>query len=405
MDGWDGLLQALGPRLGPYLPRVLGAAALLLAAWLLSRLARTAVQRVGLARGLDERLRTPGITALLANIAHWTVWLLALPALLGALELEGLLAPVNATMARLLGVLPSLLGAAVVLGIGLLAARILRELVTGVLTAAGSERLAARIGLTPALGERTLAGVAGYGVFVLVLLPTLTAALQALGLEVVAKPVGLLLDAVVALIPRLISAAIIVVIGVILGRILAGLVTALLAGLGLNRLPGQIGLGADFRVGGRDLAELAGGIAMLAAVLLAVTQACEVLGFAVLTEAVAVLGGVLARLVVALVVFGVGLWLATLGARAVTNSAVANARVLGHVVRAVVLFFTGALALRQAGLPGDIVAIAFASVFGAAALAVAIAVGVGGRHVAARLLEAAEASFRTPKDEHDARGG
>ncbi|MBA4175907.1 MAG: hypothetical protein C0505_05015 [Leptothrix sp. (in: Bacteria)] len=405
MDGWDGLLQALGPRLGPYLPRVLGAAALLLAAWVLSRLARSAVQRVGLARGLDARLRTPGITALLANIAHWTVWLLALPALLGALELEGLLAPVNATMARLLGVLPNLLGAVVVLGIGLLAARILRELVTGILTAAGSERLAERIGLTPALGERTLAGVAGYGVFVLVLLPTLTAALQALGLEVVAKPVGLLLDSVIALIPLLISAAIIVVIGVVLGRILAGLVTALLAGLGLNRLPGQIGLGPDFRVGGRDLAELAGGIVMLAAVLLAVTQACEVLGFAVLTEAVAVLGGVLARLVVALVVFGVGLWLATLGARAVANSAVANAQVLGHVVRAVVLFFTGALALRQAGLPADIVAIAFASVFGAAALAVAIAVGVGGRHVAARLLEAAAASFRTRKDEHDAPGG
>ena len=405
MDGWDGLLQALGPRLGPYLPRVLGAVALLLAAWGLSRLARSAVSRVGMARGLDERLRTPGITALLANIAHWTVWLLALPALLGALELEGLLAPVNATMARLLGVLPNLLGAAVVLGIGLLAARILRELVTGILTAAGSERLAERIGLTPALGERTLAGVAGYGVFVLVLLPTLTAALQALGLEVVAKPVGLLLDAVIALIPRLISAAIIVVIGVILGRILAGLVTALLAGLGLNRLPGQIGLDANFRVGGRDLAELAGGIAMLAAVLLAVTQACEVLGFAVLTEAVAVLGGVLARLVVALVVFGVGLWLATLGARAVAHSAVANARVLGHVVRAVVLFFTGALALRQAGLPADIVAIAFASVFGAAALAVAIAVGFGGRHVAARLVETAAASFRTRKDEHDAPGG
>ena len=405
MDGWIGGLQALGPGMGPYLPRVLGAVVLLLAAWVLSRLARAAVQRIGQARGLDERLRTPGITALLANIAHWTVWLLALPALLGTLELQGLLAPVNATMARLLGVLPNLLGAAVVLGIGLLAARILRELVTGILTAAGSERLAERIGLAPALGERTLAGVAGYGVFVLVLLPTLTAALQTLGLEVVAKPVGLLLDSVIALVPRLISAAIIVVIGVVLGRIGAGLVTALMAGLGLNRLPGQIGLGADFRVGGRDLAELVGGVVMLAAVLLAVTQACEVLGFAVLTEAVAVLGGVLAKLVVALVVFAVGLWLATLAARAVAHSAVANAQVLAHVVRAVVLFFTGALALRQAGLPADIVAIAFASVFGAAALAVAIAVGVGGRHVAARLLEAAAASFRTRKDEHDAPGG
>jgi hypothetical protein len=356
MDQWNGLLQALGPRLGPYLPRALGAVALLLAAWLLARVVRAAVSRLAGSRGLEQRLQTPGLTALLANIAYWLVWLFALPALLGALELEGLIAPVNAMMSRLLGALPSLLGGAVVLGVGVLAARILRELVTGILTAAGSERLAARIGLTTALGERT-----GSVVFALVLLPTLTAALQALGLEVVARPVGHLLDTVIDLIPKLISAALIVAIGAILGRILAGLVTALLAGVGINRLPGQLGMAEGFRIGGRDLSELAGGIVMLAAMLLALTQACEVLGFTVLTESVAMLGGVLARLAVASVILGAGLWLAALGARAVASSSVANAGVLGHLVRAVILFFAAALALRQAGLPADIVTIAFAS--------------------------------------------
>ena len=404
MDGWNELQQMLGAHLGPHLPRLIGALALLVAAAVLSRLARAAVRAMTQSRKLGARLRTPGMGELLANIAYWTVWLLALPALLGVLGLEGLLLPLNATMERLFGVVPNLLGALVVLGIGLLAARILRELVTGILTAAGSERLAERIGLQQALGERTLAGVAGYGVSVLVLLPTLTAALQTLGLEVLAKPVGQLLDAVIALIPRLVAAALIVVIGVVLGRILAGMLTALLAGLGLNRLPGQIGLGERFRVAGRDLSELAGGFAMMAAVLLALTQACEVLGFDALTQAVAVLGGALANLLVALVVFGVGLWLATLAGRAVAQSSLLNARTLGHVVRGVVLFFAGALALRQAGLAADIVAIAFASVFGALALAVAIAVGVGGRHVAARLLDDAAASFRPPRNEGDAEG-
>jgi hypothetical protein len=402
MNGWNELQQMLGTHLGPHLPGFIGALALLAAAALFSRMARGAVRKLAQSRELDARLRTPGIGELLANVAYWTVWLLVLPALLGVLGLEGLLQPVNATMERLFGVVPNLLGALVVLGIGLLTARILRELVTGILTAAGSERLAERIGLKQALGERTLAGVAGYGVFVLVLLPTLTAALQTLGLEVLAKPIGQLLDAVIALIPRLVAAALIVAIGVVLGRILAGLLTAMLAGLGLNRLPGQIGLGESFRVAGRDLSELAGGFAMVAAVLLALTQACEVLGFAALTSAVAVLGGALANLLVASVILGVGLWLATLAAAAVAQSKVANARMLGHVVRGVVLFFAGALALRQAGLPADIIAIAFASVFGAVALAVAIAVGVGGRHVAARLLDDAATSFKQPRNESDA---
>lgn len=402
MDRWNDLLQAAGSWLGPFAPRALGALALLLMAWALARLARSAVSRVAASGGIEARLRTPGLAALLANIAYWLVWLFALPALLGALELEGLLAPVNAMMARLMSALPGFMGAAVVFGVGFLAARILRELVTGLLTAAGSERLAARIGLSTALGDRSLASVVGSAVFLLVLLPTLTAALQALGLEVIAKPVGRLFDTVIDLVPKLISAGLIVAIGAVLGRVLAGLLTAVLAGVGVNRLPGQLGMAPDWRLAGRDPSELAGGAVMVGAIILALTQACEVLGFAVLTEAVASLGGLLARLAVALVILGAGLWVAAAAARAVGSTATPNAKVLAHLARAVILFFTAALALRQAGLPADIVTIAFACVFGAVALAVAIAAGIGGRHVAARLLEAAVASFQKKTDDSDA---
>lgn len=402
MDRWNDLLLAVGSWLGPFAPKALGALALLLVAWALARLARSAVNQAAVSGGIDARLRTPGLAALLANMAYWLVWLFALPALLGALELEGLLAPVNAMMARLMGALPGFMGAAVVFGVGFLAARILRELVTGVLTAAGSERLAARIGLSSALGDRSLASVVGSAVFLLVLLPTLTAALQSLGLEVIAKPVGRLFDTVIDLIPKLISAGLIVAIGAVLGRVLAGLLTAVLAGIGVNRLPGQLGMHPDWRLAGRDPSELAGGVVMVGAIILALTQACEVLGFAVLTEAVASLGGLLARLAVALVILGAGLWAAAAAARAIVSSATPNAQVLAHLARAVILFFTAALALRQAGLPADIVTIAFACVFGAAALAVAIAAGIGGRHVAARLLEAAVASFQKKTDDSDA---
>ena len=403
MEQWNSVLHAIGERFGPYAPRLFGAAAILLLAWVLARVARSVVTRLLSARGIEARLQTPGLGALLANLAYWLVWLFALPALLGTLELEGLLAPVNAMMSRMLGFMPNVMGAAVIFGIGFIAARIVRQLVTGALTAAGSEKLAERLGLGAALRENSLAGLVGSVAFALVLLPTLTAALQALGLEAVAKPVGHLLDSVVDLIPKLVSAAIIVAIGAVLGRMLAGMVTALLVGAGFNRLPGRLGLAEPFRVGGRDASELVGSVIMAAAVLLAVTQACEVLGFAVLTEAVAVLGAVLAKLLVAVVVFGVGLWLATIAARAIAASAVANAGVLANLARGAILFFTAALALRQTGLPGDIITITFGSVIGAVALAVAIAAGVGGRHVAGRLLERAVASFQRKKD--DGEGG
>ena len=397
MEQWSSLWSGVATSLGPYAPRWLGALAIVLAAWLAGRLVRLAALRVATKGRVEERLKTPGLAQTLASIAHAGVWLLALPALLDALGLRGLLEPVNAMLAKLLGVLPGILGGVVVFGVGWFAARILRQLVIGLLKAAGSERLAERIGVHTALGEPGLAGLAGSAVFVLVLLPTVTAALQALGLEVVARPVGHLMDQVIELLPRLISAAIIVALFVLLGRLLAGLVTTLLASAGLNTLPARLGMPADLRIGGRDPSELAGGVVMTAALLLGVTQGFDVLGLSVLSEAMIALSGVLSRALVALVVLGAGLWIGAVTSRVLGATTLVHAPLLGRLAYAATVFFSAALALRQAGLPADIIGIAFGAIVGALALAAAIALGFGGRDVAQRLLEAAVASFEREK--------
>jgi hypothetical protein len=397
MEQLNGLLEAIGPKLGPYLPGVLGALAIVVGAWLVARLVRTVVLRVAAARQLDERTQTPNLGATLAQVATGVVWLMALPALLGALELQGLLVPVNAMMSKMLGVVPGVLGAAVIFGIGFFVARVVRQIVTGLLTAAGSERLAAKMGVASVLSPSALAGMVGSVVFALVLLPTLAAALQTLGIEAIAKPVGQLLESVIALIPKLISAAVIVAIGGLLGRMLATLVSSLLAGLGLDGLPAKLGMGSASQVAGRKLSELAGSVVLVGALFLSITQALELIGFAVLTEAVAQLGGVFARLVVAVLILGAGLWLATVAARAVRASKVANADIVGQAARIAILFFTLALALRQTGLPADIITITYASVVGAVAAAFAIAFGLGGRSNAERLWDAAVASLRGRK--------
>lgn len=393
MDVGNTGLQRLADSLGPYAPRLIGALIITLVAWGVARLVRAAVGRAGATAGLDQRLHNPGLSALLADLAHWAVWLMALPALLGALELKGLLDPVNAMISRLLGFLPSLFGAAVVLGIGVLMAGIARRVVTGLLQAAGSEKLAARLGLASALGERSLAGIAGTVVFALVLLPTLAAALQALGLDAVTRPVSLLLDSVISLLPKLASAAIILGVAALIGRALSGMVSGLLAGAGINRLPAKLGLPADFRPGGRDMGELAGLAVMTAVMFVALAQACELLGFAMLTNAVAALGVVLAQLLVALLLMVVGLWLAAGAAAWVQASGVAHAQALGKLARGAVLFFAAALALRQAGLPAEIVALAFGAVVGALALGLALAVGLGGQQVAGRMIARLVAAF------------
>ena len=396
MDIVNRLLQQLTDGLGPYAPRLIGALTILAVAWIGARLARAAVVRLGGSTRLDERLNNPGMSVLLANVAGWAVWLFALPALLGALELKALLDPVNAMLSRMLGFLPNLFGAAVILGIGVVVAGILRQIVSGLLIAAGSEKVAARLGMAQALGKNTLAGIAGSILFALILLPTLAASLEALGLQSVSRPVSQLLDKVFELIPRVISAAIILGVSALIGRALASVVSGLLAGMGINSLPARMGLTASGQESSFDAAAAAGKLVMLAVMFVALTEASDAIGFTVLTDAVATVGVVLARVAVAGLLLGAGLWLATVVARAIQSSSVANAPVLAHLARGAILFFAAALALHQAGLPAEIVTIAFAGVVGALAVALAIAVGVGGRHAAARLVDRAVQSFETP---------
>lgn len=401
MERLSGVLGPLAGSLGPFAPKVIGALVMVLVAWLVSRLVRAAITRLCGQRGLDEKLQSPGFSVMLANVGVGLVWLFTLPGLLQTLELKGLLDPVNVMMSRIMGFVPNLVGTVVVFGIGFLAARIVRQIVAGMLRAAGSEKLAVRMGLATSLGEGGLSGLLGSLVFAFIMLPVLAASLEPLGLDAVTRPVSNLLDTVIALIPKVTAATIILAVAALVGRAVAGIVTGVLSGMGFNAVSQHLGLGTTSRPGARTPAELAGSVAMFAIVIVAVMQACEVLGFAILTTLVVNLGAVLAGVAVAGVVMLGGLWLSNWVAGLIRAGSAANAPALASLVRGAILFFTAALALRQAGLPGDIVGIAFGSVVGAIAVGAAVAVGVGGRHVAGKLLEEAVEALRTTPPDTD----
>ncbi len=392
MDSLPQLIQPLIAGLGPLLPKALGALAIVVGAWLVAKLVRLALTRVAERSQVDARSSSPGLGQTLAGIGGALVWLMALPSLLGVLEMPSLLGSVTGLISKLLAFLPNLFGAAVVFAVGLLVARITSQLVAGALRAAGSERAAQSMGMATSLGEGGLAGVVGKFLFMLILLPTLIAALTPLGLDALTQPLARLLDGILNFVPRLISAAVVMLIAVIAGRALASVVGAVASGSGLNEWPQKLGA-QPVRIGGRSLSDLLGTSVMVGTVVIALAQATELLGLPILTRLVSDAGAAMGRLAAAGLVFIGGLVLCALAGRAIRSSALPNATGMAFVARACILAFAGALALRQAGLPAEIVAIAFGAAVGAVAIAVAVAFGVGGRHVAARAAERWAASF------------
>ena len=65
LAGW---FEPVGKALGPYAPRLLGALAILFAAWLGARLVRLALLRAASAGRLDERLHSSGLGNTLAGV-------------------------------------------------------------------------------------------------------------------------------------------------------------------------------------------------------------------------------------------------------------------------------------------------------------------------------------------------
>ena len=94
------------------------------------------------------------------------------------------------------------------------------------------------------------------------------------------------------------------------------------------------------------------------------------------------------QVVLGLIVFAIGLFLANLAAKTIKASGAQQAGLLALAARVSILALSGAMALREMGLANEIINLAFGLLLGAVAVAAALAFGLGGRETASRELEA-----------------
>lgn len=129
VDSISGPLSQLTGAVMLYLPRLLLAAALGLVAWLLATVVRSIVNKALAATRLDDNLSSAAgvkpISQTAGQVLYWLVILLFVPAIVGALQIEGLMEPLSAMTTELLAALPNIIGALFIGGIGWLIASVL----------------------------------------------------------------------------------------------------------------------------------------------------------------------------------------------------------------------------------------------------------------------------------------
>lgn len=396
-----------------FLPRLGAATVLAATGWLVASLGRSAVRRSNQLLRFEERFIDDDasgqhllLSETLGNLLYWLVLLFFLPLVLNALNLGSQLAPVANLLNDLLAALPRLVKAGAIAGVGWFIARNVGRLASQLVASAGGDRLGERFGLSAANGKG-LSWLLGTITDVLLLIPTATAALEALAIASISEPATAMLNTVLGVVPQIFTAVVILVAAVAVGRFVGQLVAQILEGFGFDRVFAWLGLetrgqtlGADpsddaFGAEGRRRpSELVGVVVMVGILLFALVAATDVLGLPALTTIVSGLLALSGQALAGLVVFAVGLYLANLAAGLLRSSGSRQGALLAQISRVAIVGFSGAMALQQIGVAPSIVNLAFGLLLGAIAVAAALAFGLGGRDVAAEQWRAWMDDFR-----------
>lgn len=370
-----------------YLPHLLAGVILLLAGWLAATLVKAIANRALKATQWDEKLvEHAGMSPLgenVGNVLFWLVILMFLPAVLGVLQLEGMLDPVRNMVDEILAMLPNIFAALIILIAGWLVARILRGLVTNLLAAVGADKLSTRAGLKDKLELSKLGGML---VFILVIVPVLIAALDALELTAVSGPATDMLSMIMLALPNIFAAILILFVTWYVARFAAGLLGGLLANIGLNSLPEKLGLSHVFSDEFKA-SDLVTRVVVFFAMLFATVEAAHRLDFTQAEALVSMFIQFGADVLLGVVILLVGFWLANLAHQAIMRASSGEAEGMAGIARYAILGLVLAMGLSAMGIADNIVNMAFALVFGAVAVAVALSFGLGGREAAGKHME------------------
>lgn len=317
----------------------------------------------------------------LGRIVALLIWLFGLVAILNVLNLGSVTGPMEAMLTNATSFIPNIIGAGLILFIGHMLARIAKELVETVLATMDFDRWANRGGVQQVTGNATISRTIGTIVYVLIIIPVIIAALQALQIASISDPLVGMLSRIFDAIPAIVGAALVLGFGFVIARWIAGVAEDVLAGLGVDQSVGAIGILPTTVT----ISSVIGKVVMVTVLLVAAIAATRMLDFPELTavvDEVLRLGG---AVIFGGVIIAIGFLIANFLAQLVSGS---GGDGLGtNVIRyATILLFT-AMGLKYMGIADSIIEMAFGALVIGGAAAAALAFGLGGRDAAARVLD------------------
>jgi Conserved TM helix len=385
MIDWE-MAQMMGQK-------ALWVAVILLITWALAKAAKWAfaklVDQIPVLQRESGSGESVGVS--LGKIVSLLIWLLGMIAVLQRLGLTNVIKPLQTLLDNIMAFIPNIIGAGVILFVGLVVARIVKQLVETTLSTVNLDKWAARGGVDKVTGSNTVSKTIATICYVLIVIPIAIAALQTLQISAISVPATQVLETVLNVIPLLIGAALLLGIGYFVGGWASGLLEDVLSSLGFDRTLHSTGLVSSTV----SPSKVAGSLVMIGIMLFLAIAATRMLNFPELTAILNTVLEIGSRVIFGAVIIAVGILIANLVAGIVKNATDGGS--LGpNVVRYATIGLFVAMGLSQMGIGGPIVETAFSAIVIAACAAGALAFGLGGRDAAARALARLEEEADKP---------
>ncbi len=323
---------------------------------------------------LGENIGGTDANTFIASFVYFVVLLFVLMLVLSTLGLESVLDPVKNLLDSLLGFLPNIIAAAVIGFIGYIIAKVASSLI-----GMGStllNKVATKLKITD---TTRIAVILQKVVFIVILIPFIIQALNSLEINAISEPANNILNSVLGTLPNILAAIVIITLFVVGGKYLTNFLSELLTSLGADNLVQKMHLGQVIGEN-QSISKLVGGLLYFYIVYFGILTGIEKLGLVQLNEILSSLLELSGQILFGLVILAIGNFIASMFYKVLAKSE--ENKFIASIAKGAILALFVAISLRTMGIANSIVELAFGLTFGAIAVVIALAYGLGGREAA-----------------------
>ena len=384
---WNNLMRSVTE----YGPNILFAIGIMILFWIIAKFASglvaAGINKTGLAQkaNANNERGQDSLGKNLGKAVYWVIILIGLIQALTQLGMTQIVDPMNEMMREIFVYIPKIFGAALIFGLFMIVANVLRQAAKSVLIFA--DPMPAKFGL--ATEDVNISGITSTVLSGIITITGLIAALKVLAIDAISIPATQLLNDVMGTIPKILIAGIIMAVFVFIARFVSGLARKTLPGLGIDSAVSELGIlkGAD---SGMTASGLIASGASFFIILLGSIQALEALEFAALTDALYIVMDMGAKIAFGTFIIFAGVFLARMITGLMASAGDGATDFAANLVKWVIIIFSVILGISRMGLDptgGEFILDIAKYLVLAAAAAGALAFGLGGKDWAAAQLE------------------